>query len=178
MTDGEAKSIYGPLDEDIIANAAALATRAHEGQKRKYTGEPYVTHCQAVAALVASVPHTPEMIAAALLHDVIEDTDTDFDAIVAACGETVGRYVVLLSDTPRSLGMNRERRKAHDRERLAAAPPEVQTIKYADLIDNLSSIVEHDPGFAKVYRYEKQQLLKVMTKGDPTMYQRAMERAT
>lgn len=56
--------------------AMRVATAAHEGigQVRKYTGEPYINHPAAVAELVSSVPHTPEMLAAAWLHDTVEDT--------------------------------------------------------------------------------------------------------
>ena len=172
----DATHLMREVDVQMIARAAALATRAHEGQKRKCTGEPYIEHCQAVAAIVATVPHTPEMIAAAYLHDVIEDTEVTIEEVERECGMIVASYVTSLTDCPSNVS-NRATRKSIDRGRLAAAPPEVQTIKYADLIDNLTSIVEHDPNFAKLYRYEKQQLLKVMTKGDPTLYQRAMERA-
>lgn len=161
---------------EIIARAAALATRAHAGQVRKYTGEPYINHPTAVAALVASVPHTPEMIAAAYLHDVVEDTDATLDEVREACGNTVARYVYCLTDYGLSIG-NRATRKSLDRHRLAASPSEVQTIKYADLIDNLSSIALHDPKFATVYRHEKRLLLNVIAAGDQTLYRRAAENA-
>ena len=59
----------------IILKAAALAVRAHEGQKRKYTGFPYITHPARVAGRVGILPVvTEEMVAAAYLHDVLEDT--------------------------------------------------------------------------------------------------------
>ena len=64
---------------------------------------------------------------------------------------------------------NRAARKAASRARLAAAPSWVQTIKCADLISNTSSIVRHDPEFAKVYLEEKRLLLDVLTKADPQL---------
>ena len=55
--------------------------------------------------------------------------------------------------------------RAADREHLASASDAAQTVKLADLIDNLRSIAEHDPDFATVYFHEKEQLLEVMTGG-------------
>ena len=57
----------------LVARALEFAKKAHEGHKRKYTGEPYVNHPIAVAKIVASVTKDQEMLAAALLHDTIED---------------------------------------------------------------------------------------------------------
>ena len=59
---------------NLEKRAEIWAKRWHAGQVRKYTGEPYWTHPIAVAHLVKSVPHTPEMVAAALMHDILEDT--------------------------------------------------------------------------------------------------------
>lgn len=161
---------------DVITAAIDLATRSHAAinQMRKYTGDPYICHPRAVAAIVASVPHTPEMIAAAWLHDVVEDTPTTIEDVRAACGDMVADLVEWLTDVSKPSDGNRAARKALDRAHSAAAPPEAQTIKLADLIDNAQSIAEHDPSFAVTYRREKMELLKVMTKGDKTLYDRAL----
>lgn len=53
--------------------------------------------------------------------------------------------------------------------------PRRKTIKLADIIENTATIDQHDPEFAKVYRKEKEALLAVMTKGDPALYQRALD---
>ena len=66
-------SIMRPLDRAIH-----LATVAHTGQKRKYTGAPYIGHPLEVMGIVQTVPHTTEMLMAAVLHDVVEDTPTIF----------------------------------------------------------------------------------------------------
>jgi (p)ppGpp synthase/HD superfamily hydrolase len=63
--------------EQLIAKARQVATYAHAGQKRKGTGEPYVTHPDAVAEIVARYTSHPEAIAAAELHDVLEDVPSD-----------------------------------------------------------------------------------------------------
>jgi len=167
---------------DLIEKARVFATAAHFaiGQKRKYSNDDYIIHPTAVANHVMSVPHTPEMVAAAFLHDVWEDTDVPLDVIRAEFGDTVATYVELLSDPPKESqpGMNREARKALDIERLRNAPGDVQTIKYADFIDNTGSIAERDPKFAPVYLREKQKFLEAMDKGDPTLRAKAMAIAT
>ncbi len=162
---------------DIVERARIFATAAHAAvkQKRKYTNEPYINHPAAVVKLVASVPHTPEMLAAAWLHDVVEDTGVDFDTISAEFGEKVTDLVAWLTDQSTLKDGNRETRKAIDRNYLSVAPPDAQTIKLADIIDNMKSIKEHDPSFYKVYRLEKEQLLEVMTLGDPILMKLAKE---
>ena len=85
---------------------------------------------------------------------------------LAQFGLEVVAGVMYLTDTETG---NRAERKAAGRVRLAAAPGWVQTIKVADMISNTSSIVEHDPTFAKVYLEEKRLLLDVLTKADPRL---------
>lgn len=154
---------------DRILNAINLADSAHRTQKRKYTGEPYFVHLAEVAAITSTVTNDYDMIAAAYLHDVLEDTDTGPDMIERYCGMTVVVFVEWLTDVPTTIG-NRAFRKECDRNRLSSAPPEVQTIKYADLISNTRSIVPHDPNFAKIYLEEKRLLLEVMNRGDASLY--------
>jgi (p)ppGpp synthase/HD superfamily hydrolase len=138
------------------------------------TRSRYINHPAAVVKLVASVPHTPEMLAAAWLHDVVEDTGVDLETIRAEFGNAVANMVEWLTDTPKEAG-NRASRKSIDRGRLGDAEVDVQTIKLADIIDNMKSIKERDPDFYKVYRVEKEQLLEVMNQGDPTLMKIAQE---
>lgn len=158
----------------LVDRAIACAARAHQGQTRKYTGEPYITHPLAVACAVASVTDEVEIIAAAVLHDVVEDTAVTLDEIRAEFGDRVADLVGWVTDVSKPEDGNRAARKAIDREHLAAAPAEAQTIKLADLIDNTASIVERDPAFARVYLREKTELLAVLTKGDPRLLARAV----
>lgn len=160
---------------DLPTRAALFASRAHAGQRRKYTGELYITHPAAVVELVQSVPHTPEMLAAAWCHDVCEDTSVTIDEIVVALGLEVADLVDWLTDVSMPSHGNRAARKAIDRAHLAGAPAAAQTIKLADLIDNTRSIVEHDPDFAIVYLREKAALLDVLIKGDPALMAIARE---
>ncbi|MDX1522823.1 MAG: HD domain-containing protein [Anaerolineae bacterium] len=152
--------------------AKQFAARAHGSidQRRKYTNEPYINHPAAVVELVKSVPHTPEMIAAAWLHDTVEDTPTTNAQIASEFGPHVALLVSMLTDVSRPDDGVRKVRKALDRAHTALASPEAKTIKLADLIDNSRSIVERDPRFAEVYLEEKRLLLDVLAEGDPSLW--------
>ena len=152
-------------------HARIFATAAHAavGQLRKYTNEPYIVHPAEVASIVRSVPHTEAMLAAAWLHDVVEDTGVTIETVQAEFGTEVADLVSWLTDVSRPEDGNRAHRKARDREHTAAAPAEAQTVKLADLISNTRSIMAHDPKFAVTYLEEKRALLAVMTRGDATL---------
>ena len=156
---------------DVVERARVFATAAHAAvaQLRKYTNEPYIIHPAEVASIVRSVPHTDEMVAAAWLHDVVEDTGVTIETIREEFGTEVADLVGGLTDVSRPEQGNRATRKAIDRAHTAMAPAEAQTIKLADLISNTRSILEHDQKFAKTYLEEKRLLLEVMTKGDATL---------
>ena len=142
-------------------------------QKRKYTGEDYITHPMAVAEIIMGIDHTPEMIAAAYLHDTVEDTNTTFNEIEKEFGLTVAAYVECLTDVSVMGDGNRAVRKEIDRKHTAHAPPCVQSIKLADLIHNSKSIVKFDFEFAKVYMKEKALLLEVLKDGDIGLWEEA-----
>lgn len=161
------------MQEIEKARAFAAASHAAVGQRRKYTGEAYIVHPIEVSAIVSSVTGSPGMRAAALLHDVLEDTQVTAELIEAEFGLYVRQLVEEVTDVSRPEDGNREVRKAKDREHLASASSAGQTIKLADLISNTSSIVQHDPEFARVYLLEKHALLGVLTKGDTRLQYRA-----
>lgn len=163
---------------DIVRKAQVYAMAAHAavGQKRKYTGEPYIVHPAEVAKIVASVPgSTPDMVAAAWLHDVVEDTGCTYTDIHMAFGIDIATLVGWLTDVSKPEDGNRAHRKAMDRAHTAEAPAEAQTIKLADLISNSRSIMAHDPAFARTYLEEKRLLLEVLTKGDRELHARASQ---
>lgn len=156
---------------DVVERARVFATAAHAAvaQLRKYTMEPYIVHPAEVVSIVRSVPHTEAMLAAAWLHDTVEDTGVTLETVRAEFGDEVATLVGWLTDVSRPEQGNRAVRKAIDRAHSAAAPAEAQTIKLADLISNTRSIMEHDEKFARTYLEEKRLLLEVMTKGDATL---------
>ena len=158
---------------DLVQKALEFATVAHGEQKRKYTGEPYINHPIEVMRIVKTVPHDDNMLAAALLHDVVEDTDVTIEEIHKEFGPDVASLVDDLTDVSKPEDGNRKTRKALDREHSAKASPRAQTIKLADLISNSSVIMDNDPSFAKVYLAEKALLLEVLTKGDKWLHEKA-----
>jgi len=163
----------------LVNHARIFATAAHAavGQRRKYTNEPYIVHPAEVVGIVESVSHSDEMLAAAWLHDVLEDTGVTYDVLYKEFGEPVANLVHWLTDVSRSTDGNRAARKALDREHLSRAPAAAQTIKVADLISNSVSITRYDPKFARVYLEEKTALLEVLTLADPGLVKRARELA-
>jgi (p)ppGpp synthase/HD superfamily hydrolase len=161
---------------NLEKRARLWAIRWHGDQMRKYTFEPYWHHPEAVAALVKTVRHTPEMIAAAYMHDVIEDTPCTEAQMREEFGDAVTDLVMWLTDVSRPSDGNRIVRKRIDREHTAAAPPEAKTVKLADLIDNSKSILTRDPDFAVTYLREKRLLLdESLKEGDPTLWRMADE---
>lgn len=170
------------LDNPLVARAYEVAKAAHADQKRKYTGEPYLVHLVEVADLVAGAPGvTPEVIAAAFLHDIIEDQGygaaTLNAALAGAEGGSKAKVVSLVrqvTDVSQPGDGNRAVRKAMDLEHLARATAWGQTIKYADLISNTSTIAQHDLDFAKIYLPEKRAVLERLTSGDRGLRTKAM----
>jgi len=156
---------------NIVERARVFATAAHAAvvQVRKYTFEPYIVHPAEVAGIVARVPHTREMLAAAWLHDVVEDTGVTNADITREFGEEVGELVRWLTDVSTPADGNRAARKELDRNLIARAPADAQTVKLADIISNCSSIAIHDLDFADTYFAEKRAVLDVLTNGDPTL---------
>jgi len=126
-----------------------------------------------VSELVASVGGTEAMVAAALLHDVLEDTEVTVDVLEELFGSEVADLVLWLTDISKPEDGNRSTRKALDRQHSAAAPAAAQTIKVADLISNTRTIVEFDPGFARTYLEEKRLLLEVLTRANPALLDQA-----
>jgi len=160
---------------DLVQRAKEFATIAHKGQVRKYTGVPYIVHPVEVMEIVRTVKHDDTMLAAALLHDVVEDTDCTLDDIRAEFGDDVASLVADLTDVSNADDGNRDVRKAKDREHSADASPSAQTVKLADLISNSVDIIKNDPSFAKIYMVEKFLLLGVLTDGDPILFERAIK---
>jgi hypothetical protein len=160
---------------DLVERARVYATEAHQriNHRRKYNNEPYDVHLSAVAKLVASVTDDEEMVAAAWLHDTVEDTQATFEDIEEAFGVPVEELVEELTDISKPGDGNRAKRKRIDRLHLAQASKRAKTVKLADLIDNCKDITRHDPRFAQVYLEEMNELLDVLGDGDPQLFKRA-----
>jgi (p)ppGpp synthase/HD superfamily hydrolase len=163
------------IDRKVISDATMFAIEAHGDQRRKYTGEPYVVHPIHVADILEKeVEATTEMIAAALLHDVVEDTPVTLRDIKEKFGYTVAEYVHYCTNVSDKEDGNRAFRKKMDADHFALGPPEAQTIKIADLLSNAESIIKHDQKFFhKAFKHEKQYMLNILTKADANLLYKA-----
>jgi (p)ppGpp synthase/HD superfamily hydrolase len=123
-------------ENDVVLAAAAFAARAHRHQLRKDGETPYFSHPVRVCLVVRQVFgfDDPRMLAAALLHDTIEDTTTDYDDLAKHFGTDVARWVAALSKDSR-LPEN-ERETAYC-DALRSADWQVKALKLADIYDNL-----------------------------------------
>lgn len=151
---------------DLVEAAALFAEHAHEGQTRKYTGDPYFNHCKAVGESVANVTQDKRVIAAAYLHDVIEDAGYDYIELEEVFGDFVASLVDELTDVFTSTAfpyLSRAYRKGIECQRLERISKEARLIKAWDIHDNTSTILKYDPEFAKVYLRETMAVLKAMT---------------
>ena len=167
---------------NIITKADIYQTAAHTacGQKRKFSGLPYASHPRQVAAFLRMYVDnvTDEMIAAALLHDIIEDTDITADDLRLEFSEEVVRLVVGLTNVTEYLpGTKRPLLKRHARHqinvrRLAAECWKVKTIKLADCLHNIPDIIKNDKHHATIYVPEKRVLLdSALVGGDAGLWQ-------
>lgn len=130
---------------DLPFEAAAFAARAHLHQTRKDGRTPYVSHVFRVCLVVR---HTfgfddPRILAAALLHDTIEDTATDCDDIIERFGPDVARWVAALT---KDMRLPHDTREAAYAKALAEADWQVKALKLADLFDNLGDSKHLTPG--------------------------------
>ena len=155
--------------------AIGFASCAHRKQKRKYTGEPYMVHCLEVAQIIKSYTDEVDMVVAAVMHDVLEDTDVTVEEMRAVFGDLVTNLVLEVTDVSKPSDGNRAVRKQIDRDHLAKSSVWGANIKLADLISNTGSIAKYDPDFAKVYLREKQLVLPLLKHGQPNLHWRATE---
>jgi (p)ppGpp synthase/HD superfamily hydrolase len=123
----------------LVRAALGKARAAHAGQVRNGSGGmPYVEHPVRVAALLDERGYREEVLAAALLHDVIEDSETTLEEVRELFGDEVAGFVGALTDDE-SID-SYEERKAEHRERVAAADGEAMAIYAADKLTNASTL--------------------------------------
>lgn len=175
--------------KEILDNICRFADKAHGGQMRKYTPERYIVHPIRVMEVCNGYTDQIEILAAALLHDVLEDTTVtateieDFLKLLLSPKEAsfTVKLVIELSDVyvktdyPK---LNRKQRKAKEFDRIVKTGAQAQTIKYADILDNCKEIVKHDRQFAPVFLKECLYILNGIDKGDKELRQRALTTVT
>lgn len=156
--------------------------KKHEGQTRKYTGEEYFEHLRRVAEACGGQYWEP-----AICHDILEDTDTTPDELFRVlydkcnypyndCLWIVTTVMELTNDFESGTsGLKREIRKDLEAERLSKVSASAQTIKCADIEDNMSNIFENDPDFAKIYAVEKLKTLRKMDRAEEYVLEAAFQ---
>lgn len=123
---------------ELVRDAFDLLSETHEGQVQKVNGRPYVEHSVAVAADVGEAGFEPEMIVAALLHDIVEDSDVTIEQLRERFGDRVAGLVETMTDTAEVKPY--ERRKAIHRQRVVQAGPEAAAIFAADKLNNVRAL--------------------------------------
>jgi guanosine-3',5'-bis(diphosphate) 3'-pyrophosphohydrolase len=170
---------------ELLEKIRDFADKAHGEQMRKYVLDRYIIHPVRVMELVSQYTEDVAVLAAALLHDVLEDTSAtahEIDKFLSSLMNEAQRRKTLrlvkeLTDEfvkAKYPEMNRRRRKEKEVARLEKVSSEAQTIKYSDIIDNAREIVSHDADFASVYLRECGALLRKMNKGNQQLYEMAM----
>ena len=132
-----------PIDTSLLDRAIIYAVRAHAGTERRGKGFPYIVHPMEAMAIVATLTADQELLAAAALHDVVEDTALTVEDIRAEFGDRVAELVEAESDKfveGVSESDSWRTRKQAAIDRLAEAPLEVKMIAMGDKLSNMRAI--------------------------------------
>lgn len=171
------------MSNEVIQHVINYSKTAHKAQLRKYTNDPYIRHPISVARMVSNLQGSLEMVLASILHDVIEDTHISSDELFEFLDTTEGithkeaikthNMVVELTDVYTKKNyphLNRKARKELEATRLGNISEEAKIIKKCDIHDNKISIMQHDPGFYKVFAEETSKALECMGYNDKVSF--------
>jgi (p)ppGpp synthase/HD superfamily hydrolase len=122
----------------IVRDAYDLLTSQHDGQRQRVNGRPYVEHPISVAKTVSDAGYDQELVAAALLHDIVEDSELTVDDLRERYGDRIADLVGAMTDEGEVKPY--ERRKALHRQRVAGGGPESVAIYAADKLDNMRAL--------------------------------------
>ena len=172
--------------EGIIEQVTEFARRAHGDQQRKFAAEPYIVHPIRVMEICRGYSHDITLISAALLHDVLEDTEVTAEELgsflQSVMKDSQARQTLQLVKELTDVYVkknypdwNRRKRRQKEAERLSKVSPQAQTIKYADIIDNSLDIVNVETDFAEKYLEECLVIVLAMQSGNKELYQKALQ---
>ena len=131
------------LDTALFDRAARYAIEAHADTERRGKGFPYIIHPMEAAAIVATITADPEILAAAILHDVVEDTDRTVEDLRAEFGDRIAELVASESEDPMadlSEEASWHARKQAAIDRLANAPHDAKIVAMGDKLSNMRAI--------------------------------------
>jgi len=145
-----------------ILRAARIACDAHDGQRRKGSESPYIIHPLRVAEIIAALPHDipgdrQVMILAALLHDVLEDTDLAAERVEEAFGPVV---LSVVRELTQDMSLPKDERKTEMLDQLSEMSVEARTVKLADRLDNVGDLSSMSESFVARYVPESRALLR------------------
>lgn len=132
-----------PLDTELLDRAIVFAVRAHAGTERRGKGFPYIVHPLEAMEIVATMTPDQELLAAAALHDTVEDTDVTIAQIQTEFGDRVAELVAMESDEPhqsRDSIENWRARKQTAIDRLARASRDAKIVALGDKLSNMRAI--------------------------------------
>ena len=132
-----------PLDTTLLDRAIVFAVRAHAGTERRGKGFPYIVHPMEAVEIVATMTRDQELLAAAVLHDTVEDTDTTVEQIRTEFGDRIASLVASESDIVVD-GVSEEdswhARKQAAIDRLSHASRDAKIVALGDKLSNMRAI--------------------------------------
>ena len=152
-----------PLNTELLDRAIVFAVEAHAGTERRGKGFPYIVHPMEAVEIVATMTSDQELLAAAALHDTVEDTDVTVEQIRETFGERIAKLVAAESDTVVN-GISEEEswhaRKQAAIDRLAHASRDVKMVALGDKLSNMRAI-------ARDYAMQGDRLWSLFHTNDP-----------
>ena len=152
-----------PLDTELLDRAIVFAVRAHAGTERRGKGFPYIVHPMEAVEIVATMTSDQELLAAAALHDTVEDTDTTIEQIRTEFGDRVAALVASETEN-KDCGVSKEEswhaRKQAAIERLASASLDSKIVALGDKLSNMRAI-------ARDYAVQGDRLWNLFNAKDP-----------
>ena len=128
-----------PLDTHFFDKAVAFATQAHSGTERRGKAYPYIIHPMEAVSIVATITNDPEMLAATILHDTVEDTDVTIEQIRELFGQRVAD-LVQHETAPLDDSLTWREKKTQQIKQLAEAPYDSKVVALGDKLSNMRGI--------------------------------------
>ena len=152
-----------PLNTELLDRAIIFAVNAHAGTERRGKGFPYIVHPMEAVEIVATITPDQELLAAAALHDTVEDTEVTVEQLRAEFGERIASLVA--SESDEMVDGVSEEDSWHDRkqaaiDRLAAASHDAKIVALGDKLSNMRAI-------ARDYAMKGDELWKIFHASDP-----------
>lgn len=155
-----------PLDTCLVDKAIVFATRAHQGTERRGKKFPYIVHPLEAMTIVATITNDPDLLAAAVLHDTVEDTAVTLEELKQEFGERVAQLVADETDekhAPDGRIMTWRERKQRDMDKLKMSSREVKIVTIGDKLSNMRAI-------ARDYREKGEDIWQLFREKDKAIH--------